>query len=122
MRTIDYFLHPHYITGLYGANRPVMSALDETLSYCDMKNYKVLKYGPDRLCLWWHNRSASSITGSQTDFMVNAAADIIIRIPALRHKRVTVNGIETECPIKNIDGLDWLMLKVVRGLSEVSVR
>ncbi|MDD4774123.1 MAG: hypothetical protein PHZ09_11085 [Eubacteriales bacterium] len=120
-RTINYFLHPHYITGLYGTNQQVMASLDETRSYCDSRNYKVLTCGPDSLCLWWHARSVSSVIGTPAGFTVYAAADIIIRIPG-QGKRVTVNGVETECPVKHIDGLDWTMLRAVRGRSEVSVQ
>lgn len=120
-RTINYFMHPHYITEWYGSNKSVLAAIDETFSYCSMKNYNVIKYGPDRLCLWWHDRSASSITGGINSFTVNAAADLIIRIPG-QYQQVSINGMNTECQKKKIDGLDWLLLKVDRGISEINVQ
>jgi hypothetical protein len=123
-RTINFFIHPHYITGLYGSNRPVLSAIDEALTYSGKNNYKIIKYGPDKLCLWWHDRAASSVSGSGNDFTVNAAADMIVRIPCgscMENPQIKVNDKNAEYQKKNIDGLDWLMLTVAKGYSEINI-
>lgn len=123
-RTINFFIHPHYITGLYGPNKPVLSAIDEALSYGNKNNYKIIKYGPDELCLWWHDRTASSISGSGSSFTVNAVAGMIIRIPCdsnAQSPQIIINGNRAKYEKKNIDGLDWLMLPVAKGYSEINI-
>jgi hypothetical protein len=123
-RTINFFMHPHYITGLYGSNIPVLSAIDEALSYGNKNNYKIIKYGPDKLCLWWHDRAASFISGSGSKFTVNAAAGVIIRIPCrsdAQSPQIIINGQNAKYVKKNIDGLDWLMLTAAKGYSEIEI-
>lgn len=120
-RTINFFLHPHYITGTYGSAGPVLAAVDEALSHAAKRGYSVCTYGPDRLCLWWHSRAASSVTGKGGRFTVDAAAPVIIRIPASGAGSVTVNGTKAGFAKKKIDGLDWLLLPVGEGISEVNV-
>jgi hypothetical protein len=123
-RTINFFLHPHYITGLYSSNTPVLSAIDEALSYGNKNNYYIIKYGPDKLCLWWHDRAASSVSGSGSSFTVQAAADLIIRIPFdsnSKSPQITVNDKPAKYVQKNIDGLEWLLLTAAKGYSEIKI-
>lgn len=124
-RTVNFFLHPHYITGLYGTNKPVLKAIDEALSFGEKSGFKIICCGPDRLCLWWHSRANSSIIGSGSRFTVNAAVDMTVRIPCNvssdHAPKITVNGNGMRYFKKHIDGLDWLMLPVKNGISEVNI-
>ncbi len=124
-RTVNFFLHPHYITGLYGSNKSVLNAIDETLSFGKKSNYNIICCGPDKLCLWWHARSGSTLSGHGKRFTVNAAADMIVRIPYTENTgkfpQITANGKNSHYYEKSVDGLNWLMLPVRKGISEIRI-
>ena len=137
-RTLNLFLHPHYVTGRYnntppGAPNPALSAVDEILDYSAARGYKVMLCGPDKLCKWWHERGESSVSeAGSVDGVKKYTADcrcadgMAIKIPITENgcaPEVYIGDEKTECTEKTIDGLDWLLLPIKKaGKYEISIR
>jgi hypothetical protein len=128
-RCINYFLHPHYVSGWYGGgNEPVLNAIEETLRYCEKNNYVSNKTtGVNQLCLWWHDRAECKIFNiknntDSVDFNITAMCDMIVKIPDNNYKELCINGkTRDNYELKNIDGIDWFMFTVKKGLYTIKI-
>jgi|GEM_PF-1900093 hypothetical protein len=136
-RTLNLFLHPHYVTGRYnntppGMPNPALRAVDEILDYSANKSYNVILYGPDKLCLWWHERAESyvKLVDSNIDRRLykaecRCADGIAIKIPLNINDEipcVSVDGVKTDCIIKIVDGRRWMMIILNTGKHEIELK
>lgn len=134
-RTLNLFVHPHYISGMHDdvpsdMPTPAILAVEEILSYSSGKGYNVILWGPDKLCKWWHDRALSTVAPISSDEkqklyrVENCCKDgIVIKLPySAKVKEVTVNGVSAEPVNKTIDGHKWLLIAIDSiGTHEVAV-
>ena len=128
-RCINYFMHPHYVSGWYGGgNESVLNAIEETLRYCEKNNYVINKTtSVNKLCLWWHYRADCKIlnvknNSCSVNFNITALCDMIVKIPDNNYKELYIND-EThdDYVLKNIDGIAWFMFTVKKGFYTIKI-
>ena len=66
-RTLQLFLHPHYICGVKHDNTAALKALDYALEVLKGKNANVWFCTPDTLTKWWHERAKVRIYDTTED-------------------------------------------------------
>lgn len=133
-RTINLFLHPHYLAGYEGYDsRMTQEALRDMLSYCACKGYRPYHCTPDDVCLWWHDRAASQLSAPQWrdgdmtfTLQVQGARGVIVKLPVGRigrGDRVLLDGQNACATEREIDGRLWRLLPVRgEGSHRITVR
>lgn len=116
--TLNCFYHPVFIANDEACRR----AIEETLEYIRQKGYNVVFTGTDGVCLWWHDRSQSSIevTYSSDDkiiMTVKAAGKdgLVVKIPDRGFEKCVVDEQEITPVKKTISGYQYILIPVATG-------
>jgi hypothetical protein len=125
--TMNMFHHPVYIA----KHAVCRAAIDELLRYLRERGTLARHMGNDELCHWWFDRSASSISGVESDTSrIVFAADarhrdgMIVKIPLQKAKAMsaTCDGKPTTLKAAHEFGQNWAFVVVPSGSHRLEVR
>lgn len=111
-RTLQLFVHPHYISDIITPAEPALRAIDAAMEHVRRRGWQVVTCGPDALIRWWHDRAACRILAlTPNGFTLDnpTGRPITLRLPD-GVRGVTVDGKPTEPERKSIAGENALLL------------
>ncbi len=121
--TLNMFFHPVYI-----AKTPECTeAIDQVLKFIDSNSYQAVHMGTDQVCLWWFDRSESTVKTvrhTQTELELEVTAvnkeGLIIRIPEENGFDICfVDQKETMCEKRAITGRNCYLAVIPAGVHQV---
>lgn len=121
-RTLQFFLHPHYLTDFYGPCLPTLTALDAALAHVKEKGWNAVFLATDALTHWWHDRAAcrlSNVTSKGFTAELSAGRPFTLRLPDAA-RNIRVDGKPAEAERKDIGGKPALLLTVPGGTVTVT--
>lgn len=123
-RTLQFFLHPHYLTDFYGPCLPTLTALDAALAHVKEKGWNTVFLATDALTHWWHDRAAcrlTDVTAEGFTAILPAGRPFTLRLPDAT-RDIRVDGKPTEAEQRNVGGAPALLLTVPGGTVSVTYR
>lgn len=120
-RTLQFFLHPHYLTDYYGPCRPTLTALDAALNHVKEKGWNTVLLATDALTRWWHDRAAcrlTDLTGAGFTAHLPKGRSFTLRLPDGAHG-IRVDGRPVGAERHTVGGVSALLLTLPGG--DVSV-
>lgn len=117
-RTSQFFIHPHYISGIITPAEPALKALDVIQQWLAEHDENIVLCGPDAVIRWWHDRAACRIYAVDAGgfFLDNPSGRAVtVALPAAIDT-VTVNGVPVTTERMTV-GNDTLTLLTVCGAS-----
>ncbi len=121
-RTLQFFLHPHYLTDVYGPSRPTLDALDAALAYVKERGFRTVFTATDALTHWWHDRAAcrlTDVTAEGFTAILPAGRAFTLRLPD-DARDIRVNGQPAEAERMSVGGETALLVTVPGGTVSVA--
>ncbi len=118
------FSHPHYVAFWSGYDSTMtLRAFDTIHNICGANGWQVLDTTPDRLCLWWMERDACTLTANGNNLTVTLTGEspMVIKIPLTGEMpAITVDGVSASATQKIVGGLAYAMV-VISGKGQHTI-
>ena len=116
---LNYFVHPVYIV----RDPRCLNAIRHCAEHIARRGYRAAYMGTDAMCLWWHDRAASRVTGSDGRYSVRAESGLgaVIRLPDQPYRSCRVDGASAVAERRSVAGRPCLLVAVAQGDHEVTV-
>ncbi len=132
--TLNVFLHPIYLVDPKETVH-CWPAVEEILRFIEERQYRVLHYSTNELCLWWFDRAATSVhldstsrgDSSSLTFTVTTPSSqgVYVKLPlpdsASETASYKLDGISTQGIVQRRNAKKWLMCFVPQGSHDIEI-